>query len=188
MTPKQKALRPTGWQVARRKEIESDEKRNQLIKDSFNYDPLTSELTWKINKGYNAKRGKNADSLGRKGYKQVTIGKYVSLVHRVVWFIHYGKWPEYLLDHINGDRRDNRIENLREVDHRQNAHNKEHNRQGGLIGARYHDGRWQSAISYQKKLYYLGSFATDVEASAAYLGVCKFTKQLDAELSAEGEI
>ena len=62
------------------------------------------------------------------GYIEVNLrygGKqYRTMGHRIAWFLYYGYWPEHYLDHINGDKKDNRITNLREATHTQNMANR----------------------------------------------------------------
>lgn len=86
----------------------------------------------------------------------------------------YGKFPSDSIDHINGDRSDNRIANLREAtiaENKQNIGNAPSHNKSGLIGAhRDASGRgWSSCIIVNKKYTYLGRFATAEEAHAAYV-------------------
>jgi hypothetical protein len=85
----------------------------------FRYDPETGCLFWK---GCGRKRtlGKPVGSAGFKhsnggGYRRVWYNGYKYLVHRIIWLMQTGNWPEYQIDHINGNRYDNRFENLRDV-------------------------------------------------------------------------
>ena len=59
-----------------------------------------------------------------KGYRMGSFKNKMYYEHRLVWFYHYGKWPKGNIDHVNGDRNDNRINNLREATVQQNAFNK----------------------------------------------------------------
>src|SRR5690349_4205586 len=62
--------------------------------------------------------------LNRTGYLRATIKKRQIAAHRLVWVLHYGSWPTGCLDHINGCRTDNRIENLRDGPVSVNARNR----------------------------------------------------------------
>lgn len=63
-----------------------------------------------------------AGSAAGRGYKRTWVAGKKYTMHRLIWFWHHGTWPE-ALDHINGNRADNRIENLRECTHTQNMWN-----------------------------------------------------------------
>lgn len=77
--------------------------------DRLTYHKRTGSFTWKNGK----RKGKPAGTTCATGYRQIQIDKEIYLVHRLVWLVENGKWPGYLT-HINGDRADNRIGNLKE--------------------------------------------------------------------------
>lgn len=116
------------------------------------------------------KTGRPCDTAIQRGYRKVSIAckpkNLQARAHRVVWFLHNGVVPEgMLVDHINGDRSDNRIENLRLVNHTDNSQN--------CTGKGYYQskktGRWQAYIYVNYKPKHLGVFATEDEARLAYL-------------------
>lgn len=78
-------------------------------------------------------------SLDKDGYLIIKVKKKQFKAHRIVWLLHYGKFPKMELDHINHNRTDNRIENLREVDRQGNIVNIPllPNPQTGYIGISY---------------------------------------------------
>lgn len=70
------------------------------------------------------KVGQEAGKQCNRGYKRVSINRKTYMVHRVIWEMHYGAIPDgYVIDHINGDTGDNRIENLRIATQSQNVNN-----------------------------------------------------------------
>ena len=87
------------------------------LRDTFDYHP----------DGYliRKKNGKpcGRDANDKDGYAQVSIGKRKFKAHRVIYAIVHGTMPADEIDHINGDRADNRIENLRDVSRLENMHN-----------------------------------------------------------------
>lgn len=85
-------------------------------------------LFWKVSRNQLAKEGSEAGRVDSSGYKRFVFNGKRYLVHRAIYFIHNKKLPKYL-DHINGDKLDNRIENLREVTAQQNAFNKKTQRE-----------------------------------------------------------
>lgn len=87
--------------------------------------------------------------------------------HRVAWEIYYGTPPKGCIDHINGDRADNRIENLRDVDRQGNSRNSgmRSDNQSGVVGVRRRGNRWVANIRRGGVQVFLGSFL-DLESAA----------------------
>ena len=91
--------------------------------------------------------------------------------HRVIWLLVYGSWPEGILDHKNGNRTDNRIENLRIATHAQNIANAKvlRTNTSGYKGVnKRRSGKWQAVITVNQKKTSLGTFADIEDAAAAY--------------------
>jgi hypothetical protein len=107
----------------------------QYLRQVLDYDPTTGILTWrfrpwemftkgKYGHSWNSRwAGKNAFRKCEMGYLRGSVAGKKLLAHRVIWAMHYDHWPDGQIDHINGDRSDNRIENLREVSAAQNSQN-----------------------------------------------------------------
>ena len=93
--------------------------------------------------------------------------------HRVVWALAHGRWPENQIGHINGDRSDNRIANLREATHAENQHNakKRINNASGYTGVSWIEraGKWRVRINVAKHEIYLGRFDDLNTARRTYL-------------------
>jgi len=102
------------------------------------------------------------------GYRYVDILGRSYLEHRVIWARSTGFWPAEQLDHINKNRSDNRIINLREVNNSTNQKNTKLRKtnKSGIMGvhARTDNGRWSVRISHSGKRYALGSFSDFFEA------------------------
>jgi hypothetical protein len=124
---------------------------------------------------WNAKyAGKEAfQNVGASGYKRSNISPFGGFfAHRVAWALHHGDWPHLEIDHINGDRTDNRISNLRTVTSRQNKINRKRRSDNthGATGLCFHSRgkkRWQARISIDGKYQSLGYFETKEEAAQA---------------------
>jgi hypothetical protein len=140
------------------------------VRSRFSYDPETGEIT-RI-KGKTDFIGKRAGSLRPNGYRFVQIKRRFYAEHRLVWFYVHGCWPTNYIDHINRNRSDNRIENLRECTKQQNSSNKKQNRgsASGLVGVKYRSdrGKWRADITVGGKRHYLGLHSTKEAAFCAY--------------------
>lgn len=106
------------------------------------------------------------------GYRQGRIFGKAFRAHRVAWAITHGEWPSYEIDHINGDRSDNRINNLREASRMENARNRgaNINSPSGLKGVSWSksSGKWRARITAGGPENNLGFFDTAEDAHAAY--------------------
>jgi len=135
------------------------------LKELVHYDPETGVFYAKRTyKKWIA--GRPVGTTRNTGYKQLCLFGKVYLAHRVAWFYVHGAWPTHGLDHINRDRGDNRIANLREATQAQNHQNRSGVR--GFSRSAAKSERWVAQICVNKKTVNLGSFATQEEARAAY--------------------
>jgi hypothetical protein len=141
-----------------------------LLNHLFEYDKETGNLIWK--KAL-AKRIKVGDIAGCKckvsGYITVRINKKSYYAHRLVFLMHKGYLPK-TIDHINGDRADNRIENLRAASAQQNQHNRRmsKNNTSGYKGVSWNIvmKKWHAYIYLESKRINLGHYNTPEEADA----------------------
>lgn len=109
----------------------------------------------------NSIRGQEVGSLCSSGYKRVRIEGKQYLVHRLIFLMHYGYMPG-IVDHINRNKLDNRIENLRAASRNENARNRKlhTNNTSGVKGVSWRKdvSKWVANISYENKQYHLGYF------------------------------
>ena len=129
-----------------------------------------SDRSWK--RGNTVYAGTVAGYTRDDKYQQITINGNIYLAHRLAWLLHYGEWPEDQIDHINNDRADNRIENLREATHAQNGRNKSSHKDSTsrYLGVSWNKNanKWQADIRVDGKNYYLGLFVVAEDAARAY--------------------
>ena len=88
----------------------------------FEYDKETGFLTSKIATSKKP-AGAAVGRYGRGGYIQLYVCGVKYDVHRLIWVMFNGDWPKHEIDHINGDTKDNRISNLRDVSRQKNLQN-----------------------------------------------------------------
>lgn len=143
----------------------------ERLKRSYDFFPEDGRIIWKLVTRKTHLAGKNAGTLHSLGYVQVAVDKGLYKAHRLMWFYVYGKWPKEL-DHINRNKSDNRIVNLREVTHSQNSANTgiRKNNTSGLTGVRFRADRkkWVARSTDNGKMLHLGHFATAESAFSAY--------------------
>ena len=141
------------------------------IKELLSYDTQTGALTWKEKSGTRWV-GCVSGSIKEDGYRIVIVDGKRLRAHRIVWAMKYGKWPDSDIDHANGNRDDNRIENLRLATlsgNRPNIRGPSSNNKHGFLGVKKNGNRWVATISINKKYLYLGSFVTPELAHAEYI-------------------
>lgn len=109
------------------------------------------------------------------GYSRVTIGGRRVLAHRAAWFLTHGDWPANEIDHVNSNRADNRLANLRLASRSENAQNargaRSSNMSSGLLGVHWNKAaqKWQAEIVIDGKSKHLGLFECKHKASEVYL-------------------
>jgi hypothetical protein len=126
------------------------------------YDPTTGIFVWSKSPARVIKAGTVAGRLGRDGYIAIQIKGRLYFAHRLAWLYVNGVWPKNQIDHINGNRSDNRIENLREATRKQNGENRRvvSTTRSGKTGVTWNEryGVWYARIMHNKKPIHLGAF------------------------------
>ncbi len=135
------------------------------------YDVETGQLLWRRRRG-TRKKGSPCGFVTRDGYLAVRINKRNYPVHRLVWWMHTGAYPlnEYI-DHKDGNRQNNKIENLRAVTPGINNQNtaKTSLTTSKYKGVLFRSGKWLARIYINRKQIHLGSFDTEWDAAMARL-------------------
>jgi hypothetical protein len=147
----------------------------EILKSVLAYDKDTGVFTWVLSVGRKIKVGGVAGGVNSEGYCKIRINAKQYSAHRLAWLYVHGKWPDSQIDHINGIRADNRIENLRDISPRENQQNGLCHRNGHLAGTSFRKTRrkWLAHIQVNKKLIHLGYFDTEIEAHQAYIKMCE---------------
>lgn len=139
------------------------------LHELLSYDPDTGDLFWKSYRNSQAIERQKAGSINNYGYCVVGIDNKVYQAHRVIWAMYYGQWPDDEIDHINRNRVDNRIANLRCVSGNINMKNKSKSKanSSGHTGVyKTKEGRWMARICVDRKLLNLGTYESIEEAVA----------------------
>lgn len=153
-----------------------------ILRQLIDYDPETGALKWRQrslhlfpdlracnswNARYSGQPALNADK--GLGYRSGTVFNIRLLAHRVAFAIHTGQWPTGEIDHINGDKSDNRACNLRDVTRAENQLNRSRrrNNESGVNGVSRRKNRWTAMIQHNGKRHHLGFFSTRDEAAQA---------------------
>jgi len=143
----------------------------ELVKELFEYKE-DGHFYWKIPIGKKIKIGQIAGTTHSKGYRQIKINRKVYFEHRIIWLYHNGMFPTNQIDHINGFKGDNRIDNLREATNGQNKANtpKKIGLSSKFKGVFWHKSakKWNSSIRINRKTKHLGSFHEESAAAQAY--------------------
>ena len=142
-----------------------------MLGDYLRYDPDTGKLYWLDDRHGAVRSGDEAGCFDVKGYRIIEFLGKAYKAHRVAWYLHYGSWPEKFIDHINGNKSDNRITNLRDVTRGQNRQNIKKaygSNKTGFLGVCYKQGKYLAQIKSEGKKRYLGYFSTPEEAAEAY--------------------
>ena len=144
-------------------------------------------LYWKIRKAPHVKIGAKVGSPAINGYESVMVDGRNWRIHRLVFLMQYGYLPKNI-DHINGNRTDNRIENLRAADDSQNAHNQvlRSNNVSGIKGVSWNNDRqkWAVRVNYNKKTYQ--RYVQDLEL--AELVAIEMRSKLHGEYANHGKV
>lgn len=140
------------------------------LKKLLSYDPLTGLLSWNETRR-TRKNGCVAGNLRPDGYRRIQVDKKLYYAHQLIWLWVYGEIPSQEVDHINRDRDDNRLCNLRLAKPGENSQNKARYKTNtsGCAGVGWNTkaGKWQARIMHKGKSIHLGYHETLEEAAAA---------------------
>lgn len=123
----------------------------------LSYNEESGVFTWKSRR-FGVTVGKQAGT-PHKGYLRIRVDGVLILAHRLAWLMSYKTWPNGEIDHINMNRADNRICNLRDVDRSANMINRNYPKgKSGHTGISSHKGGWQVSIRINHKSKFIGLF------------------------------
>lgn len=144
-----------------------------VLRSRLSYDEATGQFVRKVTAGGQV-AGSVAGTIKSAGHVEISVGGHVCKAHRLAWLYVYGEWPKGVIDHINGDRKDNRIVNLRDVSNAINLQNQrraQRNSTTGVLGVSIDKatGRYRAQIQIAGAGKSLGRYASKDEARRAYI-------------------
>ena len=144
------------------------------LRERLQYDPETGALTWRVRPNGRVPANTQAGCVADTGYRVVRIDGRQWKAHRLAWVLAHGSEPAGDIDHIDGDRLNNRLSNLREANDSENGQNRRRanrNSASGLLGVVAPTGRavFHASIRVSGKKIHLGSYLTAQDAHSAYL-------------------
>jgi len=146
----------------------------ERLKHLLDYNPETGDFFWKVQRRGKARIGTKAGTHARRGYWEISIDSHSYVAHRLAWMYVHGVMPSGVIDHINRNKLDNRISNLRDVTSYLNSKNTGlfSSNSSGVKGAYFHkkQGTWIAYIADLGERHHLGCYSTKEEAEAARQG------------------
>ncbi len=156
--------------------MKTDKLTQDRLKECLDYNLQSGAFTWLA---MPAKKSYLIGSIAgrlckRTGYRRIQIDGQSYQAHRLSWLYVYGEWPEQMIDHIDGNRDNNAIANLRDVSAKQNSQNQkkaQKDNRTGFLGVHQQAGRsnFYAMIAVNRQNQYLGTFDCPQEAHEAYL-------------------
>lgn len=144
-----------------------------ILRNLLSYDPETGLFTRLVVTCNKVKIGDIAGSLHYSGYIHIRVLGVIQNAQRLAWLYMTGSFPNGEIDHINGNRSDNRLSNLRDVSKSVNLQNQrkaQSSNKAKLLGVDYRKNlkKWVAQIQINGVKHYLGTFSTPELAHAAY--------------------
>ncbi len=142
------------------------------LKSILKYNKISGEFVWSSDLENGIKKGKTAGTTTAQGYRQIRIERRFYRAHRLAWLYEYGSFPLNQIDHIDGDRANNAIHNLRDVTSAVNHQNKRQARSDnklGILGVSKKRNKFRAQIAIGGDVKQIGVYETPQLAKEAYI-------------------
>jgi hypothetical protein len=160
------------------------------LREKLKFNEKTGQLIWAKASGRMA-AGSVAGHAHKGGYWRLLINGEKYPAHRVGWAIFYGEWPTHQLDHIDGNKANNAISNLRLATPSMNQlynNNARKNNSIGFLGVRVMGRKFGAQVKVNSKINYLGLFDTPQDAHSAYLAAKSAAINTAIEAHIKGDV
>ena len=140
----------------------------------LDYNEKTGIFKWRFReegpKSWNTQNAGKESGRLINGYRYIRINGRSYRAHRLAWLMVTGEWPDHEIDHINGNRDDNRFHNLRLADRVQQGHNRHASGKSNILGVHWckKNNKWFAFTRIDGKKKNLGGFNCPAAASIAY--------------------
>lgn len=147
------------------------------IESILDYEKTTGTFRWKVDRGPRAKAFSVAGTIGSNGYRRIKIDGKFYQAHRLAWIIIYDSKPPKEIDHINGNKIDNRACNLRPATRAGNCQNTtvRKDNSSGCRGVSWNSSirKWRARCSVNNRNHLIGNFDSKLDAKIAYEAFAK---------------
>jgi hypothetical protein len=143
----------------------------ERLREALSYDPESGVVTWKDN-FHKSRIGTQAGHLRSNGYYYIVFDGKTYVLARLIWKLATGEDPgQHQVDHIDRDRTNNKLENLRLVSPSENCRNRSlfPTNKTGVEGVRFKSGKYEAFVTIEGVYTYLGRFTDLTEATTARL-------------------
>lgn len=146
----------------------------ETVLKHLDYSPATGEFRWRsAPKQRPDLAGKVAGCVTTNGYVAIRVAGQTAQAHRLAWLVVYGTWPADDIDHVDGNRANNSIANLRPASRAENMQNvrKLDSNRSGFTGVSWsaRNKKWRAQIKHENKVRHIGLFRDPQQAHQAYL-------------------
>lgn len=144
------------------------------LKQLLSYDPETGDLHWVSPTANRVHVGMIAGATGTDGSIRIMLFRKYYLAHRLAWLYMNGSFPINEIDHIDGNRQNNRLSNLRDVTRKQNQENTrlQSNNSSGFRGVCWDssNNKWKAYVTHNRRHHHVGLFSSPEDAALAAKG------------------
>lgn len=156
------------------KKSNRDKLTQERLKELFTYDKLTGVFTRRVPRGNQSAGATPGTKMHPNGRKYIYVDGNTYFSYRLAWLYVYGAFPKGEIDHRDGNKKNDSIDNLREATRETNSQNRKvamANNKSGYLGVNKRGTRYRARIRVKGELINIGHFSTPQEAHEAYMNM-----------------